>query len=146
MEFLFTSMKNRNYFFSAKKRKHRNPALLVFINYKTASKAMESSLGQSIIYKVRPILPMAEIDITRMSSKGQVVIPAELRHGIKEGEKLVVIRSRDQLILQKADKFDKNLAGDLEFARRTEKAWKDYQKGKFVSKSKEEFLAELEKW
>ena len=107
---------------------------------------MESNLGQSIIYKVRPILPMAEIDITRMSSKGQVVIPADLRHGIKEGEKLVIIRSNDQLILKKADKFDKNLAGDLEFARRTEKAWKDYAKGKFISKSKEEFLAELEKW
>lgn len=126
---------------------------------------MDSSLGHSIIYKVRPILPntcnshearckimkngvfhMAEIDITRMSSKGQVVIPAELRHGIREGEKLVVIRSEDQIILKKADKFDKNLASDLEFARRTEKAWKDYQKGKFISKSKDEFLAELEKW
>jgi|GEM_PF-2795188 len=34
----------------------------------------------------------------------------------------------------------------LEFAARTEKAWKDYFKGKFVSKPKEKFLAELEKW
>lgn len=119
----------------------------MFINAETASFAMEdASVGQSIIYKVRPILPMAEIDITRMSSKGQIVIPAEVRRGIAEGEKLVVIRSEDQLILKKADKFDKNLASDLEFARRTEKAWKDYAKGKFKSKTKEEFLAELEKW
>jgi len=89
---------------------------------------------------------MANIDITRMSSKGQVVIPADLRHGIKEGDRLVVIRSEDQLILKKADKFDKSLEEDLEFARRTAKAWKDYQAGKFTTKSKEEFLAELEKW
>ena len=107
---------------------------------------MDEALGESIIYKVRPILPMAEIDITRMSSKGQIVIPADLRYGIKEGDKLVIIRSEDQLILKKADKFDKNLAEDLEFARRTEKAWKEYKAGKFTSKSKEEFLAELEKW
>lgn len=103
-------------------------------------------LGHRVINEVRPILPMAEIDITRMSSKGQIVIPAELRHGIAEGEKLVIIRSEGRLILTKADSFDKNLAEDLEFAARTEKAWKGYAKGKFISKSKDEFLAELEKW
>jgi len=107
---------------------------------------MDAALGHRLIYRVRPILLMAEIDITRMSSKGQVVIPAELRKGIKEGERLVVIRSKDQLILKKADSFDKNIAEDLEFAARTEKAWQEYQKGKFISKSKREFLAELEKW
>lgn len=105
-----------------------------------------ASLGHKVINEVRQILPMASIDITRMSSKGQIVIPADLRYGIKEGEKLVVIRNEDQLILKKADSFDKNLAEDLEFAARTEKAWKDYAKGKFKSNSKEEFLAELEKW
>lgn len=126
---------------------HRHGTLLAFLNSETAFFSMDSAaLGQSIIYKVRPVLLMAEIDITRMSSKGQIVIPAELRHGIAEGDKLVVIRSEDQLILKKADKFDKNLAADLEFARRTEKAWNDYSKGKFKSRTKEEFLAELEKW
>ncbi|VVB98973.1 Antidote-toxin recognition MazE, bacterial antitoxin [uncultured archaeon] len=107
---------------------------------------MDAALGQSIIYKVRPILPMVEIDITRMSSKGQIVIPADLRHGIKEGEKLVVIRNNDQLILKKADKFGKNLAEDLEFARRTEGAWREYLKSRQKPMSKEAFLAELDKW
>lgn len=99
-----------------------------------------------IIYPVRPILPMAEIDITRMSSKGQIVIPAGLRKGIRTGQKLVVIRSRDQLILKKADSFDKNLAEDLRFAEKTEKAWQEYRKGRFITKRGDEFLAELEKW
>ncbi len=107
---------------------------------------MDGILEHKLIYNVRQVLPMAEIDITHMSSKGQVVIPAELRKGIKAGEKLVVIRNNDQLILKKAEKFDKNLADDLEFAAKTEKAWQDYQKGKFISKTKDEFLAELEKW
>ena len=38
-----------------------------------------------------------EINMTKMSSKGQVVIPRELRKDIKEGDKLVVIRNADQM-------------------------------------------------
>ena len=37
-------------------------------------------------------------------------------------------------------------AEDLEFARRTEEAYKEYDKGKFKSMSGEEFLEELKKW
>ncbi|MEK6836270.1 MAG: AbrB/MazE/SpoVT family DNA-binding domain-containing protein [Nanoarchaeota archaeon] len=40
-----------------------------------------------------------EINMTKMSSKGQVVIPRELRKDIKEGDKLVVIRNADQMKL-----------------------------------------------
>ena len=98
------------------------------------------------IYKVRNILPMATIDVTRMSSKGQVIIPVRMRYGMERGERLVVIRNKSQIILKKADDFDSNIEEDLEFAKRTEKAWKDYQGRKSVSKSKKDFLAELETW
>lgn len=86
---------------------------------------------------------MSEIDITKMSSKGQVVIPQNLRKGINEGDKLVVIRNNDQIILKKADKFDRNLEEDLEFARRTEEAWKEIENGKGVRTSVEDFFKEL---
>ena len=89
---------------------------------------------------------MATIDVTRMSSKGQVIIPARMRYGMKKGQRFVVIHHKDRFILKKADDFDKNIAEDLEFARRTEKALRDYKKGKFISMSEKEFLAELEKW
>ena len=89
---------------------------------------------------------MAEIAITRMSSKGQVVIPSEMRADFKEGEKLLVIKSRGRLILKKAKDMDKNLEEDLIFARRTEKAWKRYEKGEFKTMSADDFLKELEKW
>ena len=46
-------------------------------------------------------LTMSQIDITKMSSKGQVVIPQDLRKGISDGDKLVVIRNKDQIILRK---------------------------------------------
>ncbi len=89
---------------------------------------------------------MAQISVTKMSSKGQIVIPAELRHGINEGESLVVIRNNEQIILKKADKFDKNLAEDLEFAKRTEEAWKEIEEGKSVSVSLKDFLDEMKTW
>jgi AbrB family looped-hinge helix DNA binding protein len=87
---------------------------------------------------------MASISITKMSSKGQVVIPQDMREDIEEGEKLVVIKNDKQIILEKMENFDKNLEEDLEFAKRTEGAWKQVDEGKFTSYSKEEFLKELE--
>ena len=81
-----------------------------------------------------------------MSSKGQVVIPQEMREGFAEGDKLIVIKNDKQLILKKMEDFDENLEEDLEFAKRTEEAWKRYDKGEFASMDAEEFLKELKKW
>lgn len=87
-----------------------------------------------------------DIAITKMSSKGQIVIPAEMRKGIKEGEKLIIIKNNDQLIMKKASKMDKQLEEDLEFARRTEEALKRYDKGKFKEMDYDDFLDEVKKW
>lgn len=89
---------------------------------------------------------MSDISVTRMSSKGQIVIPSDMRKGIKEGEKFVVIRSGDKFILKSVKSFDENIADDLRFAERTEEALERYEKGKFRKMSGEEFLEELEKW
>ncbi len=86
---------------------------------------------------------MVNIEITKMSSKGQIVIPQEMRKNIKEGEKLLIIQNGDQLILKKVTDLDKNLKEDLEFARRTEEAWKDIDEGRYDKHSVEEFLKRL---
>ncbi len=86
-----------------------------------------------------------EVAMTKMSSKGQVVIPAEMREGLKEGDKLLVIQTKDQIILKKASELDRNFEEDLEFARRTEEAWKRYEKGEFVSLPADKFLEKLSK-
>jgi len=87
-----------------------------------------------------------DINITRMSSKGQIVIPQEMRKNFKEGEKILVIQGGDKIILKKATDFDENLKEDLEFARRTEEAWKRFDKGEFISMDSEDFLKEMERW
>ena len=86
---------------------------------------------------------MAQIDITKMSSKGQVVIPQELRKDISEGDKLVVIRNDNQIILKKADQFDKQIEEDIIVAKRVEAAWKEIEEGKYKRMSSEDFLKEI---
>ena len=43
-----------------------------------------------------------QIDTTKMSSRGQIVIPLEMRKDIKEGDKLIVIRKDDEIIIKKS--------------------------------------------
>ncbi|MDO8623028.1 MAG: AbrB/MazE/SpoVT family DNA-binding domain-containing protein [archaeon] len=88
---------------------------------------------------------MESVDITRISSKGQIVIPLEMRKHLKEGDKLLIIKNGDQIILKKANALDETLKEDLEFAKRTEEAWKRYEKGEFKSLPLDKFLIELEK-
>ena len=81
-----------------------------------------------------------------MSSKGQIVIPREMRKEFHEGEKFVVIKAGKQLILKTVAAFDKNIEEDLEFARRTEEAWKSYEKGEFKEMEFDTFIEEMKKW
>lgn len=89
---------------------------------------------------------MKDIAVTKMSSKGQIVIPAETRKGFQRGDKFIVIRDGDRLILRPAKNLDKNFEEDLEFARRTEEAWKRYEAGNFHEVEGDHFLDLLEEW
>ena len=89
---------------------------------------------------------MANISITKMSSKGQVVIPQELREGLKEGEEFVIIRDGSRIILKKIKDFDENIKEDLEFAKRTEEAWQRIEAGKGIKMDFDDFIKEMKKW
>ena len=69
------------------------------------------------------------IDTTKMSSRGQVVIPLDMREGIKEGDKLIVIKNGDEIILKKSIS-DLALLSEESFAetwmnKEEDEAWKD---------------------
>ena len=87
-----------------------------------------------------------DVAITKMSSKGQVVIPAEMRTDIQEGEKLIIIQNEDQYIMKKATKFDKALTEDLEFAKKTDEALKRIGEGKGTKMEFDDFMDEMKKW
>ena len=47
---------------------------------------------------------------------------------------------------KKSKKPIKNMEEDLIFAKRTEKAWKIYKKGEFISMDFDNFIKEIKKW
>ena len=89
---------------------------------------------------------MINIGVTKVSSKGQIVIPSEMRNDLKEGEELLIIKDEDRIILKKVNKLTEKMREDLEFAKRTEEAYKRHERGKFKKMSADKFLEELEKW
>ena len=69
------------------------------------------------------------IDTTKMSSRGQVVIPLDMRVDIKEGDKLIVIRKDNEIILKKSIP-ESAILSEKSFARiwlnkKEDEAWKD---------------------
>ena len=87
-----------------------------------------------------------DIAITKMSSKGQVVIPTEMRKNIHEGDKILIIQNEGQLIMKKADKLDNVLKKELEFAKKTQEAWKRIEKGQGIKMDFDDFISEIKQW
>ncbi len=88
-----------------------------------------------------------DIAITKLSSKGQVIIPKSLREGLKEGEEFLVIKEKNSIILKKiSDLKEKILIEDMKFLKKVDSAWEEYKKGEYYSLNEEDFLEELEKW
>jgi len=86
-----------------------------------------------------------EIELTKVSSKGQVVIPQRVRERLKirEGETLAVSAEGDLLVLKK---IKNPLEEDLETLKEIKEAWKEIEAGKYKKLGSEEFLKEIEKW
>lgn len=84
--------------------------------------------------------------ITKMSSKGQMVIPIEIRKqaNLQEGE-IFSISTKDNLIVLK--KINKELEeDDLKTFIEIKNAWKEIEQGKYKKMQGDEFLKEIEKW
>ena len=84
-----------------------------------------------------------EYAITKVSTKGQIVIPSSLRKDVRIGDEFLMIKEDNKIILKNMKSLAFNIKEDLIFAEKVEKAWKEYDKGKFIIKSKEDFLKEL---
>jgi len=87
-------------------------------------------------------------ELTRMSSKGQVVIPSRVRHklGIEAGTVFAILTPRrgNVVVLKKID--SKSLQADLRIFREVEKAWREIERGQARRASRKRFLEELKTW
>ena len=84
-----------------------------------------------------------EYAIAKVSTKGQIVIPSLLRENIHSGDEFLMVKDEGRIILKSMKSLASKLKEDLIFAERVEKAWQEYDKGKFEAKTKSEFLKEL---
>ena len=85
-------------------------------------------------------------EITRISSKGQVVIPLPIREKmkIKEGEAFAVSEEGNLIVLKKVE--GSLSEDDIETLNKIKEAWKDIEEGRFKKMEKGEFLKEISKW
>jgi len=87
-----------------------------------------------------------ESDITKMSSKGQLIIPAKIRQKLKirEGSAFSVFAADDMVVLKKLD--TKMNPEDFKTLKAVEEAWKDVEEGRVEVLSKAAFLEEMKTW
>ena len=87
-----------------------------------------------------------EVELTKISSKGQVVIPQDIRKkiGLIDGETLAV-STQDNLIVLKKMK-DIMEEDDLRTLSEIKEAWKEIAEGKYKRMSSKDFLNEISKW
>jgi len=85
-------------------------------------------------------------ELTKVSSKGQVVIPYEIRRkfGIRKGSILGISAKKNMIVMKKLDK--EMTAEDLKTLKSIEEAWKDIEEGRYKIATPDEFFKELEKW
>jgi len=87
-----------------------------------------------------------QIEIARISSKGQLVIPQDIREkmNIKEGNMFAVASVDNTLVLKKIE----SPIGeeDMKTMKMVDEAWEDIEHGRYRKLSKEDFLKELKTW
>ena len=87
-----------------------------------------------------------EMEFTKASSKGQIVIPTRIRKrfDIREGSVFAVAAEKDMIVLKKVESG--LTPGDLKTLKLVEEAWKDIANGRYKVREKEAFFKELKEW
>ena len=86
------------------------------------------------------------IAITKRSSKGQVVIPASMRPNLPEGERILIIRDGGRIVLKPLTDLEPALQDDILLAEKTNRAFEEFKKGRFIRKKEGEFIDEISAW
>jgi bifunctional DNA-binding transcriptional regulator/antitoxin component of YhaV-PrlF toxin-antitoxin module len=83
------------------------------------------------------------MEITKLSTKGQVIIPEEYRRNLDVGTAFIVAKKDDLIVLKKLGGLTSKEKKELQ---ELNKIWKEIDAGKGKTYSKSEFLKELENW
>jgi AbrB family looped-hinge helix DNA binding protein len=71
---------------------------------------------------------MVNIGTSKISSRGQVVIPKNMRKHFKEGEEVVFIENEDNIIIKTSNNTYNNFESELKSSQRVKEAYERYEK------------------
>lgn len=83
------------------------------------------------------------MEITKLSSKGQIVIPESLRKGFEDGTAFNVVKQNNLIILKPIKGLTKE---EIKEMKDLDKIWKEIDDGKCKTYSEEEFFKKLKEW
>ena len=83
------------------------------------------------------------MNITKLSTKGQIVIPEKLREGISEGEHFAIEKIGSMFVLKPVLGLSKEEKTEF---KEIDQAWKDIASGKAEKYSENEFFSALKEW
>ncbi len=83
------------------------------------------------------------METTRISTKGQIVIPERVRRGIREGTVFMVTREGDLIVLKKLDGLTEEEKEELQ---ELDRIGKDIDAGRCTSYTEKEFFARFKEW
>jgi len=81
--------------------------------------------------------------ITNLSTKGQVVIPEEMRKGLEVGTPFFVTRQNGLIILKVVEGLTKK---EMKEMKELDKIWKEIDEGKCTTLNVEDFFKDMNKW
>lgn len=89
-----------------------------------------------------------DVDIVKVSSKGQLVLPLSLRKRLKisTGEKLFVVGAAGTIMLRPLKALSPAMKEELRIEQRAIAGLREIEKGNSEKMSKKEFLRRLSKW
>ena len=90
---------------------------------------------------------LPQIEYTRVSTKGQIVIPQDIRERMKitEGITFAVIQPKSDTILLKKLKT-KISKEDAYLLNKVDEAWEDFENGRYTKYSVKEFFKHMKSW
>ncbi len=83
------------------------------------------------------------MEITKLSTKGQIVIPENLRKGLQAGTPFIVTKQEGLIVLKEVKDLTKQ---EMEEMKELDKVWKDIDSGKCESYTEEEFFKKMKEW
>jgi len=89
-----------------------------------------------------------EVDVVKVTSKGQLVVPQHMRKelNLHAGDRMIVIRQKSSLMMKPLSALASDVESELFDMSRATRAWEEIEAGKSRKMSKEQFLEELAKW